>query len=42
MEFYKVPDNFLVTIGLVSDNEGEIILNPGYRGNNAKFDYYIS
>ena len=38
----KVPEDFPWTIGLVSDKKGKLILNPGYRSNNEKFDYFIS
>ena len=36
------PEDFPGTIGLFSDNKGKIILNPGYRSNNDKFDYFIN
>ena len=38
----KVPENFPCTIGLVSDNDSTIVLNPAYRTDNDEFKYYIS
>ena len=38
----KVPEDFPGIIGLVSNKEGKIILNPEYRSNNEEFDYFIS
>ena len=34
--------NGKVTIGLVNDNDGTIVLNPAYRTNNDEFKYYRS
>ena len=31
-----------MTIGLVSDKKGKIILDPEYRSNNEEFDYFRS
>ena len=38
----NVPDTFPGTIGLVTDNNGAIVLNPEYRSNNTEFHYYIN
>ena len=38
----KVPDTFPGTIELVTDDKGDIVINPEYRSNNTEFHCYIS
>ena len=39
----KVEDTFPITIGLVNDNNGTIVvLIPKYRTDTDEFNYYIS
>ena len=38
----NVPDTFLGTIGLVTDDKGAIVINPEYRSDNTEFHYYIN